>query len=154
MLELATTPVTDLPQDSVQSSIDVLFAEKDGLRPQPFTLHYLVAPGGNPYLRLDSFCHIVFSDFGTPDHIYCLVSYFAKFYYEAKSQGKVLFVPLYSLGPFATGCAELLDHLTDSRARFESVVLNLASARCKELSADAPELFELVLKDNVRKCKA
>ena len=154
MIELATAPVVDLPQDSVQNSIDVLFAEKDGLRPQPFTLHYLVAPGGEPYLRLDSFYRIVFSDFGVPESIDCLLSYHAKFYYDAKSQGKVLFVPLYSLGSFATKCAELLDHLTDSRARFESVVLNLASARCKELSADAPELFELVLKDNLQKRKA
>lgn len=154
MLELATTPVTDLPQDSVQSSIDVLFAENRGMYPQPLTLHYLFTPSGAPYLRLDSFYHIVFNDFGVPENIGCLLSYLAKFHHQAKPLNKVLFMPLEEVETFAMRCAELLDHLTDSRARFESVVLNLASARCKELSTDTVKLFELVLHDHLQKCKA
>lgn len=154
MLELATTPVTDLPQDSVQSSIDVLFAEKDGLRPQPFTLHYLVTPDGTPYLRLDSFCHIVFSDFGTPDHIYCLVSFCAKYQAGAKYLDKNLFMPLDKLKLFAKKHCELLDLLVDSKARFEGVVLRIASLRCESLSKDADELYKLVLNDYQQKCKA
>ena len=60
MLELATTVITDLPQDSTLGQIKVRFAENEAPCPQPLLLQYLVAPNGSFYVNFDALCTAAF----------------------------------------------------------------------------------------------
>ena len=154
MLELATTVITDLPQDSTLGQIKVLFAENEAPCPQPLLLQYLVAPNGSFYVNFDALCSAAFHLLVQSESIRNLLAYHAIFYHKARHYGSFLWVPLDEVEGLATSCVKLLDHLVDSKARLESVELHLVSTRFKDLSADAGKLSQLVLNDYQQKCKA
>ena len=151
MLELATAPVVDLPQDSIQGKIEVFFAESSAPCPQLYTVSYLVTPTGTPYVNLENLCRMAFFNFKVFESVAPLLAYRAIFHHKAKNSGQELFIPLLEVENFAHHAFELLENLVDSKARAESVWLYLAVECFKDIAANANKLYNLVLDDYQQK---